>query len=104
MEDKAKIQEEIKIQGEVVRKLKSEKASKEQVSAQKVKWYWMVMQVVKMQWTWACPFWHLTLRAASYLPALHDGEVNSYRIDKLTGKFRKSTSVEGSASVYCGLR
>lgn len=35
MEDKAQIQEEIKILGEVVRKLKSEKASKEQVSGQK---------------------------------------------------------------------
>lgn len=32
MEDKAQIQEAIKVQGEVVRKLKSEKASKEQVS------------------------------------------------------------------------
>lgn len=32
MEDKARVQEAIKIQGEVVRKLKSEKASKEQVS------------------------------------------------------------------------
>lgn len=32
MEDKAQIQEAIKSQGEVVRKLKSEKASKEQVS------------------------------------------------------------------------
>lgn len=32
MEDKAQIQEAIKIQGEVVRKLKSEKSSKEQVS------------------------------------------------------------------------
>lgn len=32
MEDKAQIQDAIKIQGEVVRKLKSEKASKEQVS------------------------------------------------------------------------
>lgn len=32
MEDKAQIQEAIKAQGEVVRKLKSEKASKEQVS------------------------------------------------------------------------
>lgn len=31
MEDKAQIQEAIKSQGEVVRKLKSEKASKEQV-------------------------------------------------------------------------
>lgn len=34
MENKAQIQEAIKIQGEVVRKLKSEKASKEQVSTQ----------------------------------------------------------------------
>lgn len=32
MDDKAKIQEGIKMQGEVVRKLKAEKASKEQVS------------------------------------------------------------------------
>lgn len=32
MADKAQIQEAIKVQGEVVRKLKSEKASKEQVS------------------------------------------------------------------------
>lgn len=32
MEDKAQVQEAIKIQGEVVRKLKAEKASKEQVS------------------------------------------------------------------------
>lgn len=32
MDDKAKIQEAIKMQGEVVRKLKAEKASKEQVS------------------------------------------------------------------------
>lgn len=32
MEDKAQIQDAIKVQGEVVRKLKSEKASKEQVS------------------------------------------------------------------------
>lgn len=32
MDDKAQIQEAIKIQGEVVRKLKAEKASKEQVS------------------------------------------------------------------------
>lgn len=32
MDDKAQIQESIKIQGEVVRKLKAEKASKEQVS------------------------------------------------------------------------
>lgn len=31
MEDKAQTQEAIKLQGEVVRKLKSEKASKEQV-------------------------------------------------------------------------
>lgn len=34
MEDKAQIQEAIKVQGEVVRKLKSEKASKEQVSSE----------------------------------------------------------------------
>lgn len=32
MDDKAQIQEAIKSQGEVVRKLKAEKASKEQVS------------------------------------------------------------------------
>lgn len=32
MADKAQVQEAIKIQGEVVRKLKSEKASKDQVS------------------------------------------------------------------------
>lgn len=38
MEDKAQVQEAIKIQGEVVRKLKSEKASKEQVSTLMFQW------------------------------------------------------------------
>ena len=42
MEDKAQIQDAIKTQGEVVRKLKSEKATKEQVSTQ--------------GWCW-CKFW-----------------------------------------------
>lgn len=38
MDDKAKIQEAIKMQGEVVRKLKGEKACKEQVSVSG--WFW----------------------------------------------------------------
>uniref|UniRef100_A0A3Q0S4N5 WHEP-TRS domain-containing protein n=1 Tax=Amphilophus citrinellus TaxID=61819 RepID=A0A3Q0S4N5_AMPCI len=37
MEDKAQIQEAIKIQGEVVRKLKSEKASKDQIDEEVAK-------------------------------------------------------------------
>lgn len=40
MEGKAQVQEAIKIQGEVVRKLKSEKASKEQVSTPIQLWNW----------------------------------------------------------------
>lgn len=39
MDDKAQIQEAIKVQGEVVRKLKSEKASKEQVSILQRAWW-----------------------------------------------------------------
>jgi len=48
MEDKAQIQEAIKGQGEVVRKLKSEKASKDQVSTQNKLWYVLVALALRV--------------------------------------------------------
>lgn len=51
MDDKAKIQEAIKMQGEVVRKLKAEKASKEQVSVSR----WGQLIVFYTRWTELIP-------------------------------------------------
>lgn len=48
MADKAQIQEAIKAQGEVVRKLKAEKASKEQVSILSA-----MSTILQHGWNWA---------------------------------------------------
>lgn len=63
MEDKAQIQDAIKAQGEVVRKLKSEKASKEQVSV----WRELACQVKLSQRVCMC----VAVRRAHWTDVFH---------------------------------